>query len=153
MVLMIALACPLSASAGEDERAVERTLQEAAKAAATFSEAREKDAVLQWYAPDYVGIQDGQAETKEAIERWLSDYDRELKQGSTLRFISALSNVNVTVAGPLAWAFYDYLFQAVRQGELEGRDAGKCTALLRKEGAGWLIFHEHCSKTRSGLPE
>ena len=30
----------------------------------------------------------------------------------------------------------------------EGQDVGKCTGLLRKEAARWLIFHEHCSKAK-----
>jgi ketosteroid isomerase-like protein len=103
------------------------------------------------YTQDYLGIQDGEAETRDSIEKWLADYESELKRGSTLRFISAVSNLKPGVAGAMAWATYDYVFQAIRNGELEGQDAGKCTSLLRKEASTWLIFHEHCSKTRTGL--
>ena len=127
------------------------SIREAAKATATYSETRDKQAVVALYAKDYWGIQDGEAETRDAIEKWLSDYESELNQGSTLRFISVVSNLKAGFAGSRAWATYDYVFQAIRNGELEGQDAGKCTSLLRKEGAAWLIFHEHCSKTRSGL--
>ena len=137
-------------SAG-DEEAIESTIREAAKATATFSETRDKQAVLKLYAKDYWGVQDGVAETRDAIEKWLSDYHEELTQGSTLRFISVVSNLKVGLAGSMAWATYDYVFQAIRNGELEGQDAGKCTSLLRKESSTWLIFHEHCSKSRSGL--
>ena len=136
-------------SAGEEEM-VERVIKEAARATATFSETRDAQAVLKLYSNDYAGVQDGEAETRDSIEKWLEDYESQLKRGSTLRFISAVSDVKPGLAGSMAWATYDYLFQAIRNGELEGQDVGKCTSLLRKEGATWLIFHEHCSKTRTG---
>lgn len=136
--------------AGQEEEAIEMVIREAAKATAAFSEARDSQAVLKLYSRDYVGIQDGEAETRDSIEKWLADYESELKRGSTLRFISAVSNLKAGLAGSIAWATYDYVFQAVRNGELEGQDAGKCTSLLRKETSTWLIFHEHCSKTRVG---
>ncbi|HJS67050.1 MAG TPA: nuclear transport factor 2 family protein [Nitrospiraceae bacterium] len=117
-------------------------------AAATFSETRDKHAVLKLYTKDYVGIQDGETETRDSIEKWLSDYESELNKGSTLRFISIVSNLHIRIPGPTAWATYNYVFQAVRKGELEAKDSGQCTTLLRKEGSTWLIQHEHCSKTQ-----
>jgi hypothetical protein len=103
---------------------------------------------LKLYSKDYVGIQDGETETRDSIEKWLSDYETELNKGSTLRFIGAVSNLQVRMTGLTAWTTYDYVFQAIRKGELEAQDSGLCTALLRKEGPVWLILHEHCSKTR-----
>jgi len=134
--------------AGLEEDAVEQVISTAAKSVATFSESRDRQSILKFYATDYQGIQDGALEDRGAIEGWLSDYEAELDRGSTLRFISALSDLKVRVIGPTAWATYDYVFQAVRKGELEGQDSGKCTSVLRKEGSAWLIIHEHCSKTR-----
>jgi ketosteroid isomerase-like protein len=148
-VMMACLSWSAVAWSAEEGAAIERIVKDAAMAAATFSENRDKQAVLKLYAKDYVGIQDGETETRDAIEKWLSDYDFELSNGSTLRFISVVSNLRVRTPGPTAWATYDYVFQAVRNGELEGSDAGKCTALLREVGSAWLIQHEHCSKTRS----
>ena len=148
-VLMACLLWTVAVWSAGDEEAIERVIKEAAKATATFSETRDAQAVLKLYAQDYLGIQDGEAETRDSIEKWLADYESELKRGSTLRFISAVSNLKPGVAGSLAWATYDYVFQAIRNGELEGQDAGKCTSLLRKESSTWLIFHEHCSKVRT----
>ena len=150
IVIVISLASRVPVLAGQDEDAVEGTIRGASSAAATFSETRDKQAVLQWYSDDYEGTQDGETETKAAIEKWLDAYGSELQQGSRLHFLGAVSNLKPAVAGTLAWATYEYLFQAIRNGELEGQDTGKCTALLRKEGSRWLIFHEHCSKTRTG---
>jgi ketosteroid isomerase-like protein len=148
LVLLACFSWTASAWAAEDGQAIEKAIKETAKATATFSETRDKQAVLSFYTKDYLGIQDGEAETRDSIEKWLTDYESELKQGSTLRFISVVSNLKPGVAGSMAWATYDYVFQAIRNGELEGQDAGKCTSLLRKEASTWQIFHEHCSKTR-----
>jgi ketosteroid isomerase-like protein len=147
-LLMVCLLWTAVAWSAEEREAIEKTVKEAAMAAATFSEARDKQAVLKLYTKDYAGIQDGETETRDSIDKWLSDYESDLNKGSTLRFISAVSNLHVRMLGPAAWATYDYVFQAIRKGELEAQDSGQCTTLLRKEGIVWLIFHEHCSKAR-----
>ena len=147
-LLMVALSWTAVAWSAEEGEAIEKTVKEAAMAATTFSETRDKQAVLKLYTKDYIGIQDGETEMRDSIEKWLLDYESELNKGSTLRFIGAVSNLNVRVIGQVAWTTYDYVFQAVRKGELEAQDSGLCTALLRQEGSAWLIFHEHCSKTR-----
>ena len=146
--LMACLSWTAVAWSEEEGAAVEMAIKEAAMAASTFSETRNKQTVLKLYSKDYAGIQDGETETRDSIEKWLSDYDAELTKGSTLRFISALSNLHVRMLSPTAWATYDYVFQSIRKGELEGQDSGQCTTILRKEGSTWLIQHEHCSKTR-----
>ena len=147
-VLMACFSWTSVAWSAEEGEAIERIVKEAAMAAAAYSETRDKQAVMKLYSKDYVGIQDGETETRDSIEKWLSDYESELASGSTLRFISVVSNLRVRIPGPTAWATYDYVFQAVRKGELEGQDSGQCTTILRKEGSTWLIQHEHCSKTR-----
>jgi ketosteroid isomerase-like protein len=146
------VSCLLSTAslwAGQDEELIEKTIRAAVTGAATFSESRDRQTLLQLYAGDYEGIQDGQGETRDAIEKWFAEYEAELKQGSTLRFIGSVSNLRLHVNGGQAWGTYDYVFQAVRHGQLEGQDAGKCTSLLRKEASAWLIVHEHCSKPRT----
>ena len=147
-LLMVYLPWTSMVWSAEEGSAIEKTVKEAAMAAATFSETRDKQAVLKLYTKDYAGIQDGETETRDSIEKWLSDYESDLNKGSTLRFISIVSNLYVRMLGPAAWATYDYVFQAIRKGELEAQDSGQCTTLLRKEGSVWLIFHEHCSKAR-----
>ena len=148
VVMMACLSLTSVAWSADEREAVEKTVKEAAMASATFSETRDRQAVLKLYTKDYSGIQDGETETRDAIDKWLSDYEADLNKGSTLRFISAVSNMHVRMLGSAAWATYDYVFQAFRKGELEAQDSGQCTTLLRKEGSVWLIFHEHCSKAR-----
>jgi ketosteroid isomerase-like protein len=151
LIYALVMACfswTAAAWSAEEGQSIEKTIKDAAMAAATFSETRDKHAVLNLYAKDYVGIQDGETETRDSIENWLSDYESELNKGSHLRFIGVVSNLQVRIPDSTAWATYDYVFQAIRKGGLEAQDSGQCTTLLRKEGATWLIQHEHCSKSR-----
>ena len=137
-----------SLRAGGEEEAIERVLLEEAKSSATFAESRDKQAVLKLYTPDYSGVQDGEAESRDSIERWLSEYGSALEQGSRVHFLGAVSNLNTHISGSTAWSTYDYVFQAIKNGEFDAQDQGKCTSILRKESAGWLIRHQHCSKTK-----
>ena len=134
--------------AGGDEEAIERVLLAEAKSSATFAESRDKQAVLKLYTLDYSGVQDGEAESRDSIERWLSEYGSALEQGSRVHFFGAVSNLNTHISGSTAWSTYDYVFQAIKNGQFDAQDQGKCTSILRKESAGWLIRHQHCSKTK-----
>jgi len=73
-LLMVYLPWTSVAWSAEEGSAIEKTVKEAAMAAATFSETRDKQAVLKLYTKDYAGIQDGETETRDSIEKWLSDY-------------------------------------------------------------------------------
>jgi ketosteroid isomerase-like protein len=149
--LLALITCVLrstAAWAGLDEDAVEMILLAEAKSSEAFAETRDTQAVLKLYTTDYSGVQDGVAETRETIEKWLSEYGSELDKCSRLHFLGGISNLITHVTGSIAWATYDYVFQAIRSGELDAQDRGKCTSVLRKEASGWLIQHEHCSKTK-----
>ena len=137
-----------SAWAGLDEEAIESVLLAEAKSSEAFAETRDVRAVLKLYTTDYSGVQDGEIETRETIEKWLSEYGSALERGTRVHFLGAISNLKTRVAGATAWATYDYVFQALRNGELDAQDRGLCTTVLRKETSGWLIQHEHCSKTK-----
>ena len=134
--------------AGGDEEAIERLLVAEAKSSATFAETRDTQAVLKLYTADYSGVQNGEPESRDSIERWLSEYGSALEQGSRVHFLGAVSNLSTHLSGTTAWATYDYVFQAIKNGEFDAQDRGKCTSILRKENAGWLIRHQHCSKTK-----
>jgi ketosteroid isomerase-like protein len=137
-----------SSSAGGDEEAVERTLLAEARSSETFADTRDQQAVLKLYTADFSGVQDGEAESRESIAKWLSEYGSALEQGTRVHFLGALSNLDTHVTGGTAWATYDYVFQAIKNGELDAQERGKCTSILRKQDSGWLIRHEHCSKTK-----
>jgi ketosteroid isomerase-like protein len=148
-VLMIgSMLCATPAWAAPEEDAVEKVLLAEAKSASAFAETRDMQTVLKLYTADYSGVQDGEIETRETIEKWLSEYGSVLEKGSRVHFLGAISNVKTYVAGATAWATYAYVFQAIRNGELDAQDRGLCTTVLRKENSGWLIQHEHCSKTK-----
>jgi ketosteroid isomerase-like protein len=137
-----------SLRAGGEEEAIERVLLEETKSSATFAETRDKQAVLKLYTDDYSGVQDGEAENRDSIERWLSEYGSALERGSRVHFLGAVSNLSTHISGSTAWATYDYVFQAIKNGEFDAQDRGKCTSILRKDHTGWLIRHQHCSKTK-----
>ena len=149
-VLMIALQVFAGSVvlAGQDEDAVQALLIDAVKATSEFSRTRDPQSVLKAYTKDYVGIQDGESETRETIEKWLSEYGAELDKGNPSRFLGEIFGIKVRVSGTLAWATYDYVFKLVANGEIQTEDRGLCTSILRKEGSAWLIQHEHCSKPR-----
>jgi ketosteroid isomerase-like protein len=148
-VLMIgALVWSMSAWAGLEEDAVQSVLLAEAKSSEVFAETRDQEKVLRLYTADYSGVQDGEAESRESIEKWLSEYRAALDKGSRVHFLGTVTNVHTRVVGSTAWSTYDYVFQAIRDGELDAQDRGKCTAVLRKEASAWLIQHEHCSKTK-----
>jgi len=134
--------------AAGDEEAIEKVLLAEAKSSATFAENRDKQAVLKLYTADFSGVQDGDVETRDTIEKWLSEYGSVLEQGSRVHFLGAVSNLDTHISGSNAWATYDYVFQAIKNGELDAQERGKCTSILRKDTSGWLIRHEHCSKTK-----
>ena len=151
IAFLMRITCVLWAApawAGLDEDAVEKVLLAEAKSSATFAETRDRQTVLKLYTADYSGVQDGEVETRETIEKWLSEYGSALDKGSRVHFLGAVTNLSTHVAGSTAWATYDYVFQAIRNGELDAQDRGRCTSVLRKEASGWLIQHEHCSKTK-----
>jgi ketosteroid isomerase-like protein len=104
--------------------------------------------VLNLYTADYTGVQNGEAESRDSIERWLSEYGSALERGSRVHFLGAVSNLSTHISGSTAWATYDYVFQAIKNGEFDAQDRGKCTSILRKDHTGWLIRHQHCSKTK-----
>ena len=63
-LLIVCLSWTGVAWSAEEGEAIEKIVKEAAMAAATFPDAKSKQAVLKLYTKDYVGIQDG--ETREA---------------------------------------------------------------------------------------
>jgi len=139
-----------SAWAANDEEAIRALLIDTAKATSEFSRTRDVQLVMRSYAKEYVGIQDGEKETAETIRQWLAEYGAELDKGSPVRFLGEVFDIQVRVAGSMAWATYDYIFKMVRDGEIQGKDQGLCTSVLGKEGGLWFVQHEHCSKRSKG---
>lgn len=147
-VLMGLLGMALPAWAVTDEEAVRQVLLQTVKAVADYPNTRDPRSVLGLYAADYVGIQDGEAESLEAVRNWLDEYGALLAQASPVRYAGEISDVNIRLSGGMAWATYRYVFQMVSEGRVQGEDKGLCTNVLRKEAAGWVIQHEHCSQIR-----
>ncbi|MBI5854220.1 MAG: nuclear transport factor 2 family protein [Nitrospirae bacterium] len=138
----------LPAWAGPEEEAIRHTIVQTTQAIVDFSTTRDRQSVLGLYAKDYGGIQDGEAESLDAVHAWLEEYEAQLQQGSPVRYAGEISDLRIRVSGATAWATYRYVFQMLNAGQSQGEDRGLCTNILQKEAAGWVVQHEHCSKTR-----
>jgi len=148
-VLCALFAAASTSWAGQDEDLIQALLIETAKATSDYSRTRDKQSVLKAYAQDYTGVQDGEMETRETIEKWLAEYGAELDKGNPTRFLGEVFGLKITVSGTVAWATYDYAFKLVVNGKIQAEDRGLCTSILRKDADAWLIHHEHCSKTKN----
>ena len=104
VLLIASVVCATSALAGPEEDAVEKVLLAEAKSAAAFAETKDAQTVLKLYTADYNGVQDGELETRETIEKWLAEYGAVLDKGSRVHFLGAISNLKAHVAGSTAWA-------------------------------------------------
>ena len=131
-----------------DEETVRQVLQQTVQAVANFPTTRDPQSVLSLYSSDYSGIQDGEAETREAVRQWLEEYGKLLTQGSAIRYAGQIDEMKVRLSGGMAWATYRYVFHVVDAGQMQGEDKGLCTAILQKELKSWVIQHEHCSQRR-----
>lgn len=138
--------------AATEEDAVREAILHSVKAIADFPTTRDRQSVLGLYARDYSGTQDGESETLDAVQAWLEEYEALLRQGSPVRYAGNISDLTIRVSGTIAWATYRYRFQMLSAGQVQGEDNGLCTNILRKEGAGWVIQHEHCSQKRRPPP-
>lgn len=138
--------------AAPEEEAVRQVVLGTVKAIADFPSTRDDQSVLGHYSKDYVGVQDGESETLEAVRNWLKEYGSLLDQGSSIRYAGEISDLSIRVAGGTAWATYRYVFQMLSAGQVQGEDRGLCTNILRKEATGWVIQHEHCSQKRKAQP-
>jgi hypothetical protein len=147
-IVWLILAAGPAWAISDDEAAVRQVVLQTVKAVADFPASKDPQSVLGLYTADYSGIQDGESEGIEAVRRWLEEYGDLLAKGSPIRYAGEITDLTVHVSETWAWATYRYVFQMVRAGQVEGEDRGLCTNIIRKERAGWMIQHEHCSQKR-----
>ncbi len=125
--------------------AVARAISGSARALSDFPKTRNADSVLSFYAKDYTGIENGEESSLEDERQLLSDLEERIDQGVTVGISSRAQNIRVRVAGPIAWATYDYVFKIAVADSDWDEEEGKCTSVLEKIGSAWLLKHEHCS--------
>ncbi|OQW57362.1 MAG: hypothetical protein A4S17_12825 [Proteobacteria bacterium HN_bin10] len=147
LAVCLLLGSAVARAATEDE-AVRQVILQTVRAVAEFPASRDRHAVLRLYAKDYSGFQDGEAETLDAVRAWLEEYEGLLAQGSSVRYAGDITDLTVRLSETTAWATYQYVFQVLSAGQVQGEDKGLCTNILKKEAGAWLILHEHCSQAR-----
>jgi ketosteroid isomerase-like protein len=131
----------------EDEALVEKTIVDLVNASMQFPKTKDPKAILRFYSPDYVGINNGKPESVEDIAKYLSDVLEQLNLGAPLGISSKVANIRTGVSGPLAWATFDGEYKLGSGGVVLQTAQGPCTTIFRKQRDAWLIQHEHCSTT------
>ncbi|HKQ59653.1 MAG TPA: nuclear transport factor 2 family protein [Candidatus Polarisedimenticolaceae bacterium] len=131
--------------AAREATAVKDVVSAAARALASFPNTRDVQSVLAYYDPDYTLIEDGEQSSTEGTRELLDDLQAELNRGRRVNVGCNVSRIKVRVAGPVAWATYDWALTIRIGGKLRHDEAGLCTAVLVKEQPGWRFAHEHCS--------
>src|SRR5262245_40538139 len=99
VLMMGSVVCATSVLAGPEEDAVEKVLLAEARSAAAFAETKDAQTVLKLYTADYNGVQDGEIETRETIEKWLAEYGAALDKGSRVHFLGAISRRHLKSEG------------------------------------------------------
>ena len=143
LIFAVFVAWPVAA--GQEEAAIEKTIAGVSRAFSEFPKTKNRQSILGFYGKDFSSIQDGRFYSAKEYEKYLAEIEGQLRT-SPMSISSKVSNIKTQVAGAVAWAFYDYEFTIARGNQVLEHEQGKCTAILKKESAAWLIQHEHCSK-------
>ncbi len=125
--------------------AIAQIIEDNAKALTNFPRTRDRQALGRHYAQDYAGIQDGKSESPKESEKFISDLEEQLNLGSPIGILNQVTNIQVQMHETVSWATYDYKLRIGIGGAVVVADEGKCTSIFKREGAKWLIYHEHCS--------
>ncbi len=131
--------------ASRDAAEVAKAIAGSAKALSDFPRTRNRGAVLSFYAKTYTVVENGEESSLEGEKELLSELLDQMEEGQEVGISSMVRNIQVRVAGKIAWATYDYEFKIALRGGDWGADEGKCTSILVKPGSAWLLEHEHCS--------
>jgi ketosteroid isomerase-like protein len=129
----------------QEEVLLEKTIIDLANAHVEFPKTKDTKSILRFYSQDYAGINNGKSESREDIEKYLSDLIDRINLGDPIGIVAKVSNIKTSVNGTFGWATSEYEYKQGRGGAVVLTEQGKCTAVFRKQGSSWLIQHEHCS--------
>lgn len=125
---------------------IESSANQASLALEEFPKSLSSSTILKHYAADYSGVKDGIRLTLKDQEKSLNDLAEQIKLGDSIGISHSIKELTIqTLTKSLAWITYQDETKLGRGGALLSDMKARCTALVRKEGEAWLIFHEHCS--------
>lgn len=125
---------------------IEASVKHASKGWEDFPKSLDRPRLLKYYAADYSGVKDGASETLKDLEKWLDDLAEEIKLGSAIGISDKVTELNIQpFTGRLALLTYQDETKVGQGGVVRSDIKANCSALVRKEGATWQVFHEHCS--------
>ena len=132
---------------------METAILASAKALSDFPSTRNVDAVLSFFAERFTGVDNGLETDIESQRELLLDLEDQIRMGVPVRISLRASAIRVHLAGPFAWATYDYGFRVGAGSESGDEEQGKCSSVLVKRKSSWLLLHEHCSSLCPGEEE
>jgi ketosteroid isomerase-like protein len=141
----VAIAGAAAPRGSKDAAAVESFIRAAARAFTEFPRTLDMEGILDRYAPDFRGIENGEETTLVDQRELLRDLREQLSSGVPVILSLEAKGIRVRVDGDMAIATYDYRFRIGITGEFVDDEAGKCTAVLEKTDGRWVFRHEHCS--------
>ena len=125
---------------------IESFANQASRALEEFPKSLSSSAILKYYAADYSGVKDGVGLTLKDQEKSLNDLAEQIKLGDSIGISHGIKELRIEpLTKSLAWITYQDETKLGRGGVLLNDMKARCTALVRKDGGTWLIFHEHCS--------
>jgi len=128
------------------ESEIEKTMQQASQAWEEFPKTLNRASLLKHFASNYSGVDDGKSRTLKDIKKSLDDFSEQIKMGIVTGMSYQVSDLNIQpIASHLAWLIFQENTQLKRAGVHFAKITTKCSALVRKEKEGWVIFHSHCS--------
>src|SRR5262245_23713633 len=89
---------------GREISAIEKTINDLAKAVTDFPKTRDKQSVLRLTSANYVGVQDGEDFNTNEIEEYLSALLERINLGEPVRLSYQATKINTRVYGATAWA-------------------------------------------------
>jgi hypothetical protein len=143
-----------AADLGEARFAIAKAISDTARAVTDFGRTTDPTTVLRFYAPEYDGVQDGDRQTRQDVERVLGDLKQQIAGGAPIQLAARPTNIRVEMQSPTSgWASYDLAFAIAAGDRVAVRQQARCTSLYEKRGEAWLVRHEHCSTQRQrGVP-
>ena len=130
--------------AGSAEEEVHKQITEMAQALSDMPKTGDIQSVLQFYAPDYAGIVDGEWQTRDDLQQGYADILGHPKD-IPVSLSYQVSNIQTHTINNLVWATYEYAVQTGIGDQTIDQEHGLCAALFTKTGTQWRIQHDHCS--------
>jgi ketosteroid isomerase-like protein len=144
-LLLLAFATVASPAPSGEEQAIVRLIEQAARAMSELPKTKDAGSVLDLYAPDYQGLNDGEPQSREGLSAVVAEIEENVKLGNPVSITNRATNIRARAEGSFGWATYDFHSRIEVLGEVLGEVERRCTGIYVRRNEAWRIRHEHCS--------